>query len=52
MMTRVHSSVMLWGYPAVAFVLFLIGAGLGIALVLQSMLRDRKTKPPMQHGPN
>ncbi len=52
MMTKVPSSVMLWGYPAVAFVLFLIGAGLGIALVVQSMLRDRKAKPPMQHGPN
>ena len=51
MMTRVPSSFMLMGYPAVAFVLFLIGAGLGITLVAQSMLSDRKAKAPVQHGP-
>ena len=51
MMTRVSSSVTIWGYPAVAFVLFLIGAGLGITLVVQAMLQDRTAKPPVQHGP-
>ena len=51
MMTRVSSSMTIWGYPAVAFVLFLIGAGLGITLVVQAMLADRTAKPPVQHGP-
>jgi len=51
LLSRIHSSFTLMGYPAIAFVLFLIGAGLGITLVVQSMLRDRKAKPPVQHPP-
>ncbi len=51
LMMRIHTNAMLLGYPAIAFVLFLMGAGLGMTLVVQSMLSDRKAKPKEQHGP-
>ena len=51
MMMRVDTDTRLLGYPAIALVLFLIAAGLGIAIVLSALLRDRKARPHEEHGP-
>ena len=51
MMMRVDTQNRLFGYPAIALVLFLVAAGLGIALVLSVLLRDRKAKPHEERGP-
>lgn len=51
MMMRVDTDTRLFGYPAIAMVLFLIGAGLGIALVLSALFGDRKAKPHEERGP-
>ncbi|MDR7192849.1 ABC1 kinase family protein [Luteimonas terrae] len=42
----------LFGYPAIALLLFLTGAGLGIAIVLSALLGDRRAKPNEERGPN
>lgn len=42
----------LFGYPAIALLLFLTGAGLGIAIVLSALLGDKRAKPNEEHGPN
>ena len=39
------------GYPAIALLLFLTGAGLGIAIVLSALLGDRRAKPREERGP-
>ena len=39
------------GYPAIALLLFLTGAGLGIAIVLSALLSDRRAKPREERGP-
>jgi hypothetical protein len=41
----------LLGYPAFALVLFVIGAALGIAIVLSALLGDHKAKPHEERGP-
>ncbi|HVI60033.1 MAG TPA: AarF/UbiB family protein [Luteimonas sp.] len=51
MMMRVETDSRLFGYPAVALVLFLVGAGLGIAIVLSALLGDRKARPHEERGP-
>ena len=51
MMMDVDTSNRLLGYPAIALVLFLIAAALGIALVLSALLSDRKAKPREERGP-
>ncbi len=51
MMMRVHTQTHLFGYPAIAMVLFLIGAVLGVILVLSALLSDRKAKPHEEPGP-
>ena len=51
MMMRVDTDTRLLGYPAIALVLFLVAAGLGIAIVLSALLRDRKARPHEEHGP-
>jgi hypothetical protein len=51
MMMRIESRHQLLGYPAIALVLFFIGAGLGIAIVLSALLGDRKAKPHEERGP-
>ena len=38
-MMRIDTDHTLFGYPAIALVLFLVGAGLGIAIVLSALLR-------------
>ncbi|MEJ7745379.1 MAG: AarF/UbiB family protein [Luteimonas sp.] len=50
MMMDVDSSNRLFGYPAIALVLFLIAAALGIALVLSALFSDRKAKPHEERG--
>ena len=39
------------GYPALATVLFLIAAVLGLVIVVNALLRDRKAKPVETRGP-
>lgn len=51
MMMRVQTDTRLLGYPAIALVLFLLAAGLGVAIVLSAMLRDRKPRPREERGP-
>jgi predicted unusual protein kinase regulating ubiquinone biosynthesis (AarF/ABC1/UbiB family) len=51
LMMRIESGHNLFGYPAIALVLFLVGSGLGIAIVLSALLGDRKAKPREEPGP-
>jgi ubiquinone biosynthesis protein len=51
MMMRVDSSHQLFGYPAIAMVLFLIGVGLGMTIVFSALFGDRKAKPHEDRGP-
>ncbi|MGH8085835.1 MAG: ABC1 kinase family protein [Lysobacter sp.] len=41
----------LFGYPAIALVLLLVGAALGIAIVLSALFRDRRAKPHEERAP-
>jgi len=50
MMMDVDTSNRLLGYPAIALVLFLVAAGLGISLVLSALSSDRKAKPREERG--
>ena len=45
MMMRIPTRLALFGYPALAMVLFLVAFGLGAALVASSLLSDRKARP-------
>ena len=51
LMMRIDTQTRLFGYPAVALVLFLIGAGLGITIVLSALFGDRKARPREERGP-
>ncbi len=51
MMMRVPSQWQLFGYPALALILFLAAFVLGGALVASSLLGDRKIKPKEEHDP-
>jgi predicted unusual protein kinase regulating ubiquinone biosynthesis (AarF/ABC1/UbiB family) len=51
LMMRIESRHHLFGYPAIAFLLFLVGAGLGIAIVLSALFGDRKARPHEERGP-
>lgn len=51
LMMRVETDTRLFGYPAIAMVLFLVGAGLGLAIVASALLGDRKPPPREEHGP-
>ncbi|RPD85895.1 AarF/UbiB family protein [Luteimonas sp. 100069] len=42
----------LLGYPTIALLLFLTGAGLGIAIVLSALLGDKRPRPDEERGPN
>ncbi len=50
MMMRVDTDTRLFGYPAVALVLFLMATALGVALVASALLKDRKAKPREERG--
>ncbi|MFP7721459.1 ABC1 kinase family protein [Lysobacter sp. A3-1-A15] len=39
------------GYPAIALLLFLVGAGLGVAIVVSALVGDRPVKPREERGP-
>ncbi|BCT93414.1 ABC transporter substrate-binding protein [Lysobacter helvus] len=43
--------IKLFGYPALALVLFLIGTGVGLMLVWSSLRRDHKARPKEERGP-
>ena len=51
LMMRIETKATLFGYPAIALLLFLVGSGLGIAIVLSALLGDRRAKPHEEHGP-
>lgn len=51
MMMRVPSSAQLFGYPALALILFLVAFVLGAAIVGSTLLSDRKAKPKEQRDP-
>jgi ubiquinone biosynthesis protein len=51
LMMRIETGPRLFGYPAVALVLFLLATALGLALVFSAMASDRKAKPREEHGP-
>ncbi len=51
MMMKLGTGPQLLGYPAIAMVLFLVGAVLGIALVWSALMGDHKAKPHEQRGP-
>src|SRR5690606_14448662 len=52
LMMRVETGPMLFGYPAIALVLFLVAAGLGITIVVNSLRSDRKARPKEERGPD
>ena len=52
MLMRVETKAQLFGYPALAVVLFLVAAVLGLAIALSALLYDRKARPNEQHGPH
>ena len=47
---RVDAGPRLLGYPALALLMFLVGAGLGLAVVVTAMRSDRKAKPKEERG--
>lgn len=49
---RIDTGPQLFGYPAIALLLFLVGAGLGIAIVVNSLRSDRKARPREERGPD
>ena len=51
MLMRTDGGPRLFGYPALAFVLFSIAAVLGLGIIASAMLRDRKAKPSETRGP-
>lgn len=51
MMMDHEGGARLAGYPAIALLLFLTGAGLGIAIVLSALMGDRRAKPREERGP-
>jgi ubiquinone biosynthesis protein len=48
---RVDVGPTLFGYPAIALVMFLIGSALGLTIVISAMLRDRRAPRAEQPGP-
>lgn len=51
MMMSVDTDATLFGYPALALVMFLIAAAFGIVLVISMLMGDRKPRPVEDHGP-
>jgi len=52
LMMRVDAGPRLFGYPAIALVLFLVGAGLGITIVVNALRSDRRARPKEERGPD
>ena len=51
MLMRQEGGPRLFGYPALAFVLFAIAAGLGLGIVISALTRDRQARPNERRGP-
>ncbi len=51
MMMRIDTTNRLFGYPAIALVLFLVGVALGLTIVLSAIFGDQKAKPHEERGP-
>jgi len=51
MIMRIETKVRLFGYPALALVLFLLAAALGVGIVVSALLRDRRARPREESGP-
>jgi predicted unusual protein kinase regulating ubiquinone biosynthesis (AarF/ABC1/UbiB family) len=51
LMMRIDTPTRLFGYPAIALVMFAMAALLGMALVVNSLRRDRKARSPEERGP-
>jgi ubiquinone biosynthesis protein len=51
MLMRMEGGPRLFGYPALSASLFIIAAVLGLSIVINALLRDRKAKPQETRGP-
>ena len=51
MMMDVDSGWKIGGYPVIALFLFLVGAALGLMIVVSALFGDRKAKPRVERGP-
>ncbi|MFC0677682.1 ABC1 kinase family protein [Lysobacter korlensis] len=51
LLMRVETQSQLFGYPTIAMVMFLIGSGLGLAVVINALVRDRRAPKREQIGP-
>lgn len=51
LLMRLEIGPRLFGYPAVALVLFVIATALGLTIVVSALRRDRRAKPHEEHGP-
>lgn len=51
LMMRANVGATLFGYPAIAIVLFLVAAMLGLFVVFSVLFRDRRAKPKEETGP-
>jgi len=51
LLMRTGAGPRLFGYPALAFVLFCVAAVLGLGIVASALLRDRKARPRETRGP-
>jgi ubiquinone biosynthesis protein len=51
LMMRVETRVHLFGYPALAILMFLLGAAIGMALVISAWLSDRRARPTADKDP-
>jgi len=49
-MMRIETGLKLWGYPAIAMVLFLLGVILGLGIVASAMLFDRRARSREERG--
>jgi ubiquinone biosynthesis protein len=52
MIMRIETEFRLFGYPALALVMFLIAAALGVSIVVSALLRDRRARPREESGPH
>lgn len=50
MLMRVEAGPQIFGYPALAFVLFVIAAVLGLGIVINALLHDRSARPDETPG--
>jgi predicted unusual protein kinase regulating ubiquinone biosynthesis (AarF/ABC1/UbiB family) len=52
MIMRIETKVRLFGYPALALVLFVLAAALGVSIVFSALMRDRRARPREESGPH